>query len=30
MRIENGCGYSIRFIEQNGEWWAILKDIYWC
>ena len=27
MRIENWCGYSIRFIEQDGEWWAILKDI---
>lgn len=20
-------GYEIRFIEQDGEWWAILKDI---
>ena len=27
MRIENWCGYDIRFIEINGEWWAILKDI---
>ncbi len=27
MRIENWCGYDIRFIEQDGEWWAILKDI---
>lgn len=27
MKIENWCGYEIRFIEQNGEWWAILKDI---
>ena len=27
MKIENWCGYSIRFIEQDGEWWAILKDI---
>lgn len=27
MRVENWCGYDIRFIEQNGEWWAILKDI---
>lgn len=27
MRIENWCGYNIRFIEQDGEWWAILKDI---
>ena len=27
MRIENWCGYNIRFTEINGEWWAILKDI---
>lgn len=27
MRIENWQGYNIRFIEQDGEWWAILKDI---
>lgn len=27
MRTENWCGYNIRFIEQDGEWWAILKDI---
>lgn len=27
MRTENWCGYDIRFIEENGEWWAILKDI---
>ena len=27
MRIENWCGHTIRFIEQDGEWWAILKDI---
>lgn len=27
MKIENWCGYDIRFIEINGEWWAILKDI---
>ena len=27
MRIENWCGYDIRFIEIDGEWWAILKDI---
>lgn len=27
MRTENWCGYNIRFIEHNGEWWAILKDI---
>lgn len=27
MRIEQWCGYDIRFIEINGEWYAILKDI---
>lgn len=27
IRVENWCGYNIRFIEQDGEWWAILKDI---
>lgn len=27
MRTENWCGYEIRFIEIDGEWWAILKDI---
>lgn len=27
MRIETWNGYSIRFVEKDGEWWAILKDI---
>lgn len=27
MKIENWCGHDIRFVEINGEWWAILKDI---
>ena len=27
IRIEIWNGYAIRFVEQNGEWWAILKDI---
>lgn len=27
FRVENWCGYDIRFIEIDGEWWAILKDI---
>lgn len=27
MRVENWCGYDIRFVEVNGEWHAILKDI---
>lgn len=27
MRTENWCGYDIRFIEIDDEWYAILKDI---
>lgn len=27
IRVESWCGYDIRFIEHDGEWWAILKDI---
>ena len=27
MRTESWCGHDIRFIEVNGEWYAILKDI---
>lgn len=27
MKTENWCGYNIRFVEINGEWYAILKDI---
>ena len=27
MRVENWCGHDIRFVEVNGEWYAILKDI---
>lgn len=27
IRTENWCGYDIRFIKIDGEWWAILKDI---
>lgn len=27
IKTEKWCGHDIRFIEQNGEWWAILKDI---
>lgn len=26
-RVETWCGYNIRFVEKDGEWWAILKDI---
>ena len=27
IKTENWQGYSIRFAEVNGEWWAVLKDI---
>lgn len=27
MRVEHWCGHAIRFVEVNGEWYAILKDI---
>ena len=27
IKIEKWNGHDIRFVEQNGEWWAILKDI---
>lgn len=27
MKAEEWNGYRIRFIEKDGEWWAILKDI---
>ena len=27
IKVENWCGHKIRFVEQNGEWWALLKDI---
>lgn len=27
MHIDNWCGHDIRFIEINGEWYAVLKDI---
>ena len=27
MRKESWCGYEIRFVKVNGEWYAILKDI---
>ena len=26
-RIEYWKGFKIRFVEYNGEWWAVLKDI---
>lgn len=27
IRTESWCGYDIRFVDVNGEWYAILKDI---
>lgn len=27
MKIENWNGYDIRFIDHNGEWWAVAKDV---
>ena len=27
MRVETWNGYDIRFVEKDGEWYAILKDI---
>lgn len=27
IKTENWCGHDIRFVEQNGEWLAILKDV---
>lgn len=27
IRTENWCGHEIRFVDHEGEWWAILKDI---
>ena len=26
-KIEQWNGYNIRFVEHNGEWWAVAKDI---
>lgn len=27
MKTENWNGNKIRFVERNGEWWAVLKDV---
>lgn len=27
MIVDNWCGHNIRFVEIDGEWYAILKDI---
>lgn len=27
MKVENWNGYTIRFVNMNGEWMAVLKDV---
>ncbi len=27
MRVEIWNGYSIRFVEKDGEWWAVAADV---
>lgn len=27
IKIENWNGYSIRFVENDGEWWAVANDV---
>lgn len=27
IRTENWCGFDIRFVEHEGNWYAVLKDI---
>lgn len=27
MKVENWNGYKIRFVEKDGEWWAVAKDV---
>lgn len=27
MKTENWNGNEIRFVEKDGEWWAVLKDV---
>ena len=27
IKIENWNGFSIRFIEKDGEWWAVASDV---
>ena len=27
MKTETWNGYNIRFVEKDGEWWAVLKDV---
>lgn len=30
IRTENWCGYDIRFIEIDGEWWGHLEGHLRC
>lgn len=27
IRTENWNGHPIRFVERDGEWWAVLADV---
>lgn len=27
IRVEKWNGYDIRFVDHNGEWWAVAKDV---
>ena len=27
MKRESWAGYSIRFVERSGEWWAVAQDV---
>lgn len=27
MKVENWNGYDIRFVDHNGEWWAVMVDL---
>lgn len=27
MKIETWLGHKIRFVEKDGEWWAVAKDV---
>lgn len=27
MKTDNWNGHDIRFVEKDGEWWAVLKDV---
>ena len=27
IRVEEWCGYPIRFVEHKNEWWCVLKDL---